>query len=467
MNNIVCVDCGASSTRFNGENSQIVVIPNNCFAFKEGRFMYPPYSENINDCLEVIIKKNSGNPVEGISFPIHVAYGSVARRMSSTNMRPSITVPKHEQMINIASILTSVAIEKAANGLGEKISLFLALPPAEARESHQKVSDILVGNYTVELPLWGVCGTVINFEITDVHCHAESNMATVAFFFDEKAAPRECGRPYENRKILSVNIGASTTDIAIIENRKYIESSGVTYKIGGNMLRDELNQKILSKYGFEPSQEETEKAIQEGRIQCGAEFMDVSELLTECKANLANAIIEKINTYFNNNGTTIQSFSGILTSGGGSLSSQYFNEQMQPVKTSEPLFYFISQQLLKICKTVNVINFEDSGQDPRLADIIGLRIRAIVEKINEEQMEKRRRDIEEAQRAAQAQAIAMAQPMTQPVAQVNEVKNQQKVPQYGEPGFQPIRQPDVAVQTGDNTEQNVAVAQREIDVIPT
>ena len=62
------------------------------------------------------------------------------------------------------------------------------------------------------------------------------------------------------------------------------------------------------------------------------------------------------------------------------MQSEYVNEQGETVKTSEPMSYYITQALTKICSGVEV---EPYGESPRLANIKGLFIRAKVDAANQ------------------------------------------------------------------------------------
>ena len=364
------VDCGASSTRFGSLGGEVHVIPNNMKMLEMGDIVkLEPFGPEVEQCLEVIITRNE--PCENGFLPAHVLIGQLASRASSTNERPSIDIPKHKQRVNIVSIITGVALAKHLNGLGDTLKLYLALPPAETRGSSDDVAATLVGTYHVTFPKLNG-GISVDFIIDEVECQAESSMASTSFFIDRSLKIREQSKKLITGKALSVNIGASTTDLAIIENGKYMEMSGVTYKIGGNIIRDVVGQMILEKFGFEPSISQLERVVVEGRVQIGAQFMDICDIMEAAKKDFADRLIQQMNTYFKSKDTNIQSFTGIIPSGGGSLESFYFDENGERHKTSDSISLYMTESLKKICPYVIVADYKDTGEDPRLADILGL-----------------------------------------------------------------------------------------------
>jgi len=61
--------------------------------------------------------------------------------------------------------------------------------------------------------------------------------------------------------VLSLDIGASTTDLTVIQNGRYLERSGRTYRTGGNVVRDYLITAISKEYDFDLNLSDAEKTV--------------------------------------------------------------------------------------------------------------------------------------------------------------------------------------------------------------
>ena len=290
----VAVDIGASGTRFVSDQGKISAINNNMVFLQVGDEVdLEPYDNNIENALEVDIIKEE----ESEYFPVKALIGQMAERYSSNNERPSVMKNKHTQAINYISAITAVALSKIRFDLGEDIELYLALPPIEARTAKKHINNVLNGRYTVTFPKYNG-GLTVEFNITSVSSFEESFMAMVSYFFEMNGLPRASSKKYMSGNILSLDIGASTTDLAIVKDGRYLDKSGQTYKTGGNIARDYLIDSIRAKYGFDIPVEDAETTMAEGRIQLGNTYEDVSDLVDEAKHNFARSVVNQMQGYF-------------------------------------------------------------------------------------------------------------------------------------------------------------------------
>ena len=322
-----------------------------------------PYDTNIENALEVIIRKEGDSDY----FPVKALIGQMAERYSSNNTRPSVLANKHVQRINYISAITSVAISRLEYGLDENINLYLALPPIEVRTAKKKIKENFIGKYVVEFPKFRG-GVEVEFNIKDVKCYEESFLSLLSFFFDMTGVVKERAKKYMSGNILSLDIGASTTDLAIVKNGRYLDKSGQTYKNGGNIARDFLIDSVRARYGFDLPDEDAEVSMAEGRLQLGDTYEDISDLVEDAKERFAQSVVNQMQGYFRQVNIPIQTIRAIVVSGGGSMQSQYINDKGEVVKTSEPMSYYITNALQDICPGVNV---EHYGDEPRLANIRG------------------------------------------------------------------------------------------------
>ena len=198
-------------------------------------------------------------------------------------------------------------------------------------------------------------------------------MASTSFFFNLNGTPKEATKKHLTGTVLSLDIGASTTDLAIIKNGRYLDKSGQTYRIGGNVARDNLTDLICQRYAIDLPIEDAEKTMAEGRLQLGNTYDDVKDLVDIAKADLAKQLTNYMQTYFKRVNVPIQMINAIIVSGGGSMQSQYANNEGEIVKTSEPMSYYVTQELLSWSSGTEVVEY---GEDARFANIKGLFIRA-------------------------------------------------------------------------------------------
>ena len=76
-------------------------------------------------------------------------------------------------------------------------------------------------------------------------------------------------------------------------------------------------------------------------------------------------------------------FKVVVVGGGGSMKSSYVSENGVEVETSHPMSEYIWNEFKMICPSVPVVQV---STDPRHANIIGLYIRAIVDKISNQKV---------------------------------------------------------------------------------
>lgn len=365
----VALDLGASSTRYVSNNGKVGILPNNMvFLPMEARVDLEPYNDEIEGALDVTIECDK----ESEHFPVRVLIGSMAERYSPTNVRPSVLMNKYMQQINYVSAVVASAVSKIKNNLGDNLLLYMALPPIEVSIGKDKVKESLIGRYKVT---FNKLNKTVEFNIVDVTCFEESFMAILSYFFDVNGKLREKAKKYSTGNILSLDIGASTTDLVVVSDMKYIERSGQTYKTGGNVAREFLRDDLRALYGYDVPEELADMAMAEGRIQMGNRYEDISKYVEAAKQKFAAQVVEQMQSYFRKVNIPIQSIRAIIVSGGGSMRSEYVDESDNVVITSEPMSYYITKELNKVCPGVEV----ESHIDARLANIYGLFIRANID----------------------------------------------------------------------------------------
>jgi hypothetical protein len=366
----VALDLGASSTRYISNNGKVGILPNNMqFIQLNTRVDLEPYNDEIEGALDVTIECDKASEF----FPVRVLAGSMAARYSPTNVRPSVMANKYMQKINYVSAVLASAVCKEKNVLGDELILYVGLPPVEVNIARDIIRDKLMGHYKVT---FNKLDKQVEFDIVDVGCFEESFMAILSYFFDANGKLREQAKKYSYGNVLSLDIGASTTDLVVVSDMKYLERSGQTYKTGGNVAREFLRDDLRALYGYDVPDEIADIAMAEGRIQMGNRYEDISSLVESAKQRFAAQVVEQMQGYFRKVNIPIQTIRAIIVSGGGSMRSEYVAEDGSVVVTSQPMSYYITQELNKVCPGVEV---EPHVLDARLANIYGLFIRANID----------------------------------------------------------------------------------------
>jgi len=378
----VCVDLGASETRYVPSlTGDIKRIPNNMvFIDTDKDIRITPKSNDINDNLDVTISKlgvSVNDENKDSMFPLRLLVGDLATRKSSIQITPSGLYNKTDQEVNYASLLVSVAVSMLSHDSTNydipKVGVYVALPPVEATSKRDYLKSRLKGIYEVEFHL---LGRSVNFEVKDVETFEESFLAVLSFFYKRDNTKKALTSKYGNGYILSLDIGASTTDLAIIHNMVYMDYSGQTYKIGGNVARDVLIDLVREDYGFDLSITIADKVIAEGRMRVGNNLVDVSKLVVRAKKEYAKSIVQSLQSYFRKVNIPIQAISAIFVSGGGSMESSYIDDRGMDVKTTNPMSSYIVEELRRVSETIAVESYDEN---PREANINGLVIRAALD----------------------------------------------------------------------------------------
>ena len=372
----VAVDLGASSTRFVTEVEKVCTLDNNIAILNEDTLTpLEPYDPSIEESLEVFIEKEKTSTI----FPVHFLCGNMAARYSSNNDVPSVNSHKYMQPINFIQAILCVAVSKVKFGNDTPVDLYIAVPPVEVNDAKKVFEAELKDSYTVRFPKYG-SGAEIKFTVNTVTCCEESVMACTSFFFDTNGRVKPMAKDFLTGTVLSLDIGASTTDLAIVRNGKFLERSGQTYKTGGRVVVDSVSEYITEKFGYEPDRETVDRAIIEGRLQTGNTYIEIGDVVSRAKAELAKQLTRNMETYFKRIGIPMQSIRAVMVSGGGSMRSQYTNKDDEVVATSAPMSDFVTQELQRWSPNTAVIGY---GDEARLSNVKGLYIRAMFDQVKQ------------------------------------------------------------------------------------
>lgn len=369
----ICTDQGASSTRFSVNNSKVYKNPNNFIEVDiESDIRNTPYTQEFVDNMDLTISKDG----ESDFFPVRILGGTLAERYSSSSAKPSMLSSKSRQPVNyysvISSVVNSILLSEDAEDCKSPLDVtcYMCLPPVEItgnNENEDYVKSQLAGKYTVRL---NKMDREIEFNIKEVNVYAESVLAVVAFLFNQDATQRTEMAKYNKGYILGFDLGASTADLVLIKDRRFIEHSGYTCKLGGNIIDDLMRSEIRRKFGTEVSNDDIIEAVRTGRLAYGSSYKDVSAELQKCKKQYASMLFEKVETYFASNNIGLQSIKAVFMSGGGSMQSSYLDESGKEIITSPSVGEYIDEMLKKVCDSVDMVL--SPSVNPRECNIVGL-----------------------------------------------------------------------------------------------
>lgn len=369
----MCVDMGASMTKYATDEHSMGSFPNNMIVRDTPNSTYK-LSDNRLDNFEMVItcpeQDKSGTPIEEL-IGKYISFGKYAARSKETSMRPSVDNKKCTQAINYASVLASIAYEVEKGALWGKIKVALAVPPVEIEQAREAFKA-LIGSYKVTLVGGGrLADDEQSFEIIDVNCYEESLLTCTSYLFS-KRGPKH---PELLGKILLVfDIGASTTDVGVVKKGVYWDKSQQTLRIGGNMIRDMLKDALYEKYELLLEGEELEEAIANGKVEIMGEEHEIVDLLDSAREYCATEIREQMSTYFKRTGIDIKTVGAAILSGGGSLSSGMSDGDSEKAFDEHSVGSFI-------CKELGLKGYY-YGSGARYANVEGLVLRTLLAEMN-------------------------------------------------------------------------------------
>ena len=363
----VAIDLGASNTRYVSTDRMVGFLSNR-MAITDDIDRYIPlesYDAVPENNLDVTIIKEG----ESKFFPVRAIIGSLTDRCDMAVETPSQMSLKVDQRINYISTIMAAALSKLKNvPLGDTLNLFVALPPAEVVSHRDRFKQELIGKYTVRFNKLGTDGTTIKFTINNVACYEESRMALMQFFFDPRYPDRQ--KKYTGCDILSIDIGASTTDLVVFKNNRFLDKTGRTFKVGCNLARDYIIRTISESEGMDLPFEIADRCLAEGRLKQGNAYVDIGDIVDNAKKAVAKEITIKMDQYFTSIGIPIKTINYIVVSGGGSMESSYVDEETgNVIKTSAPMSVYLTDALKEISAGTEIVYY---GDEPRLANINGL-----------------------------------------------------------------------------------------------
>lgn len=361
------IDFGNSESRFK-------VITNN----KEQLFMFGNRYAKLPIGYQVPTAYNNNKSTVFVLNNEHYANGDLAEReFARTVKRPFSFQPKHSQ--DTTAYTLNLALGRALMYLGEVYStdpsnldvtfdISVIVPPLEHSNSiadmERLVRSVSMINMVVPMYIKNV------IRIGDVRVFPEGVSAFFGAFFKEQGdglIEEPNNTEFESGYVLVMDIGAGTTDLALIQDSTLVENSMDTFKLGGNAVQSEILKSIKAEYkGHTPTQRESIDIITTGYMPLGVDRINVVNMIENAKNTYAHNMIEKLATYFEGLGIEMGSLKGLLVIGGGSLPIETKDGEILSTAMADLILAFL-RNLNSRTKLMYI-----GDKNPRLLNIDGL-----------------------------------------------------------------------------------------------
>lgn len=205
----------------------------------------------------------------------------------------------------------------------------------------------------------------VDVEIASIKVLPEGLVAYTAAMFeliDGKVVAVSENDKFKKGYLMILDIGAGTTDTAIVKDGKFMLSSKETFKKGGNMVEHECRRFLRTEHSYSPKS--MERVVQEAILEPSGEHVEL--LLDKAKQMYAQDIVPRLKEYLENIGVSPRELKGLLVVGGGSLPAV-----RDGVNVSESMATPILDLMKVLAPQIELLTLK---VNPRFANLEGLRI---------------------------------------------------------------------------------------------
>ena len=278
-------------------------------------------------------------------------------------LRPSSLEAKTDQLVTRLSLvmvlytaqyLVAKELGVALGDVHLDIDFTIALPPLEHDISESKMADLIRGIDGIDLfsPRISLPMTISNVKVVP-----EAVTAFFGAFYEEingSLGEYPLNAPFSEGYVLIIDIGAGTTDVALVKDTELQLESKDTFKIGGNQVESLLLNEVKRQELGSPSESAIKEAVRTGFLTLGQQSIDMSETLESVKQIFSQKIQTELVRYFERISVDLLEIKGLLLVGGGGLPSMRGN-----AITTNPLSdYFMTffKKLAPHCELLNTRN---------------------------------------------------------------------------------------------------------------
>jgi hypothetical protein len=304
--------------------------------------------------------------------------GKLAEDMSSTHQSlasDSLKVVQEEFYLNILGVVYSTVLENKIKA--KELTLGVLVPP---RDYFHDLKDVLFGVLAREITITNnTTGekVVVKFTKDTIVVKPESVVAFAACFVNDENEITEAGEKYGELLNISIDMGHSTTDLAIMEEWKPKKNSFKTMDVATSQLLGYLSAEIQRKFsGYIPPEKELVKAFHSGKLTTGATEQWVGDEITLANKKFAMELYSAMHSYLTANGLRFQQVASFMFSGGGSVELKnvqsvrsFFMDEVK--KVSQFTDSFTPEQYLSIKTHVDFEAKKDKLAVVRYSNILG------------------------------------------------------------------------------------------------
>lgn len=315
--------------------------------------------------------------------------GKLAEDMSSTHQSlasDSLKVVQEEFYLNILGVIYSTVLEhKLKKG---DLNVGILVPP---RDYFNDLKEVLFGILAREITITNnTTGekVIINLKRDQITVKPESVVSFIACFVDDKNEVTEIGEKYGDLLNVSIDMGHSTTDLAMMEEWKPRKNSFKTLDTATTQLLGYLSEEIQRKYsGYIAPEKELVKAFHTGKLTTGATVQWIGEELTQANKRFALALYDEVFKYLRSHNYNLQQVAAFMFSGGGSVEVKnvksvrsYFMDEVQKVSKFTESFtpenlsvsthvdFEESKDKLAVVRYSNILGFMRGLRDKKASD---------------------------------------------------------------------------------------------------
>lgn len=281
--------------------------------------------------------------------------GKLAEDMSSVHQTlasDTLKVLQEEFYLNILGIIYSSVVDKGIDS--ENLVLGVLVPP---RDYFNDLKDVLFKVLSRDITIKNfITGKEITVKLKEenIVVKPESIVSFIASFVDEDSEFTDAGLRYGELLNVSVDMGHSTTDLAIMENFKPKKNSPKTLDVATSQLLLYLGEELQRKFeGYMPPEEELVNAFLTGKMRLGLREEWIGEELSMVNKRFALELYENVYKYLTSHGLRLQQVAAFMFSGGGSVEVKnvksvrsYFMDEVN--KVSRYTESFTPEQYLKL-----------------------------------------------------------------------------------------------------------------------
>lgn len=304
--------------------------------------------------------------------------GKLAEDMSSTHQSlasDSLKVVQEEFYLNILGVIYSTLLEQKISS--DDLTIGVLVPP---RDYFNDLKEVLFGVLAREITITNnTTGdkVVVNLTRDRIIVKPESVVSFIACFVNDQNELTEVGEKYGHLLNISIDMGHSTTDLAIMEDFKPKKNSFKTLDFATTQLLGYLAEEIQRKFnGYIPPERELVKAFHTGKLTTGATEQWVGEELTLANKRFATDLYDAVFKYLTTHNLRFQQVAAFMFNGGGSVELKNVKSVrsffMDEVKKVSPFTEsFTPENYISIQNHVEYEEKKDKLSVVRYANILG------------------------------------------------------------------------------------------------